>query len=69
MSLTEVAARVQQRAATVRPGRHLLGLLLLLPIAVGWLAGAVVRVTAFVWAYTWAAVQEGYEMGRGRDGR
>lgn len=64
MSLVDVASKVQQRAVDVHPGRQLLGLLLLAPIAVGWLAGALVRGVAVAFAWVWAAAQEGYELGR-----
>jgi hypothetical protein len=59
-----VAAQVSDRAHTARPGRALLTLLALVPFLLGWLAGA--TVTASTWI--WAAVIVGWQTGRQQEG-
>lgn len=63
--MSELLEEIQRRAAGYDPVRLLLLLLAVPLLAVGWLAGLVVRTSWIVLAWLWAACVEGYRRGRG----
>lgn len=68
MSMAEFQARVEEKAATLKPGRALLTVIAAVLFAVGWLVGQAVR---FVWtmiAWAWAASVVGFHTARHGDG-
>lgn len=56
---------IRDRARKVDVGRHLIGLAISLPLALGFAAGMVLRGAAVMWAHVWAAAAVGFEKGRG----
>lgn len=63
------ADQVREEARRLDPAKVLLTALLLLPFALGWLAGALVRAVWAVLSTTWAALAVGFRtaLGGGED--
>lgn len=68
MTVADLPARLQTRAADVDVLRLLLTVLVLPLFLIGWLAGQTVRLLVMVGAWAVAAVREGYDVARTVDG-
>lgn len=64
--MSNLSERIDARARAFRPSVFLRWAVIALPLAVGWLAGLVVRVVWFAGAWAVAAVREGYAVARSK---
>jgi hypothetical protein len=63
--MASIAERIDERARAFRPSRFLKWAVVAVPLALGWLAGLVVRVVWFAGAWAVAAFLEAFKQARG----